>query len=61
MIHGPNVQMKYGAIVDGVKAELLAGLSHKQQEQKYDDLVTFLDKIRNGTPDEFEEWYQLYK
>lgn len=61
MIHGPNVQMKYGAIVAGVQAELYAGVSKAQQQEKSEELIAFLDKVRNGTPEEFEEWYQLYK
>jgi hypothetical protein len=61
MIHGPGVQMKYGAIVEGVKAEIFAGIPASQREQKNQEFVAFLDKIRNGTLEEFEEWYQLYK
>jgi hypothetical protein len=61
MIHGPGVQMKYGAIVAGFQAELYAGLSKAQQELKSPELIEFLDRVRNGTLEEFEEWYQLYK
>ncbi len=61
MIHGPNVQMKYGAIVDGRRAELLAGVPKDQHAQKLEGFYEFLDMVRNGTPEEFEQWYQLYK
>lgn len=60
MIHGPNVQVKYGAIVAGVQAEMYAGLSKDKQMEKAPEVLAFLDKVRNGTMEEFEEWYQLY-
>lgn len=61
MIHGPNVMMKYGAIVEGRRAELLAGKPKSEHEKAMEGFVEFLDMVRRGTPQEFEEWYQLYK
>lgn len=61
MIHGEGVMSKYGAILAGFQAELYQGIPYAEREQKNDELLKFIDMVRNSTREEFEEWYELYR
>lgn len=61
MIHGDGVMGKYNVIIAGRQQELYAGISYAQRQTKYDELNEFIVEVRSCTPDEFEQWYQLYR
>lgn len=61
MIHGDGVMGKYNVIVAGRQAELYAGIPYSERAGKVDQLLEFMDQVRNSNRDEFEEWYDLYK
>lgn len=58
MINGPGVLMKYNVIVEARRKELQVS---KTQNHSGDQLLEFIHTVRNGTREEFEEWYNLYK
>jgi hypothetical protein len=61
MIHGDGVMGKYSVIVAGRQAELYAGIPYCERATKSDQLLEFLDEVRQCNRDEFEVWYDLYK
>lgn len=61
MIHGDGVMGKYNVIVAGRQAELYTGIPYSERAGKVDQLLEFMDQVRNSNRDEFEEWYDLYK
>lgn len=61
MIHGEGVMGKYSVIVAGRQAELYAGISHSERQQKNEELWQFITEVRACKREEFEQWYELYK
>lgn len=62
MIHGPNVASMYSAIIDARRHEVLSSIKdYDTYMQKTDELMDFMHMIRSCKPNEFREWYELYK
>lgn len=61
MVFGPEVSLKYNAILAGRQAEVYAGKSLDQCRVLQDEVLEFADMVRKCNREDFEEWYQLYK
>ena len=60
MIHGPGVQIKYSAILEARRTEIFA-VKNEDESVKLAKLLAFQDELRNGTIEQFNEWYEIYK
>lgn len=61
MVHGPEVALKYHAIVAGRQQELYQGKSHEQCVALQDEVLAFADEVRQCNREDFNAWYELYK
>lgn len=62
MLHGDQYASKYAVIVDGYSYDAYSKVTSDEiYATATEQIYQFIQQLRNGSREEFEEWYELYK